>query len=377
MRIAAFLLTGLAMSAVAAAQTAPPPPPPGVAKLAAQANAARDADRPDEALRLYKQALAMAPAWAEGWWQAGTIHYGRDQYAECRDSFRRFTQLNPKISAGFGFLGLCEFHTKQLGPATVHLEKALQLGLPNGEQFSDVVLYHLALVHTKGGDFERALQVCAMLVKKSVADPNLVALTGIAALRRPIFPHELDVADRDVAFRLGSALMSVGVQPAEEVIAKFEEIVRDYPTTPSVHYTYATFLLVNDPDKGLQQLKKELEVGPNHLPALISLAFEYLRRGEPETARPFAEKAATLAPRSFAARACLGRVLLEGDEKNLPAAIRELEAAVKLAPDSPQVHFSLASAYSKAGRKQDAARERAEFARLRKLIAANSPEGAK
>lgn len=355
----------------------PPPPPPAIAKLAAQANAAREAERLDEALKLYQQALVLAPNWAEGWWQAGTIQYGRDQYPQCRDSFRRFTALNSRLSAGFGFLGLCEFHTKQLAAATAHLEKAVQLGLPQGEQFSDVALYHLVLLHTKGGDFERALQVCAMLVKRSVADPNLIAAAGIAALRKPIFPHELDVADRDVAFRLGSALMSVGVKPAEEVMAQFEELIRDYPATPSVHYTYATFLLVNDADKGLEELKKEIEVSPGHLPAQISLAFEYLRRGEPELARPHAEKAVALAPRNFAARACLGRVLMEGDEKNLPAAIRELETAVKLAPDSPQVHFSLAAAYSKAGRKQDAARERAEFARLRKLIAANSPEGAK
>ena len=96
-----------------------------------------------------------------------------------------------------------------------------------------------------------------------------------------------------------------------------------------------------------------------------------MKRGEQAEAKPFAERAVKVAPKNFAARACLGRVLLEGSESDLPGAIRELEMAVKLAPDSPQVHFSLASAYSKAGRKQEAARERAEFARLKKLMAAN------
>jgi len=47
--------------------------------------------------------------------------------------------------------------------------------------------------------------------------------------------------------------------------------------------------------------------------------------------------------------------------------IQELETARQQAPDSPQVRFSLAAAYAIAGRKDDAARERAEFVRLKQL----------
>jgi Flp pilus assembly protein TadD len=46
------------------------------------------------------------------------------------------------------------------------------------------------------------------------------------------------------------------------------------------------------------------------------------------------------------------------------AGVRELEVAVRLAPDSPETHFALARAYAKAGRTEDAARERAAFAEL-------------
>lgn len=38
-----------------------------------------------------------------------------------------------------------------------------------------------------------------------------------------------------------------------------------------------------------------------------------------------------------------------------------------MAPDSPQVHFSLAAAYNMGGREDEAARERAEFLRLKNL----------
>jgi predicted Zn-dependent protease len=47
--------------------------------------------------------------------------------------------------------------------------------------------------------------------------------------------------------------------------------------------------------------------------------------------------------------------------------IKELELSKLQAPDSPQTRIALASAYAKAGRSEDAARERAEFLKLKQL----------
>ena len=83
---------------------------------------------------------------------------------------------------------------------------------------TDVTIYHLALLHTRAGDFERALQFCNTLARKAQADTNVVAVAGVAALRRAIFPHELPAEDREVAFQLGNALVSGAGRPAEETI---------------------------------------------------------------------------------------------------------------------------------------------------------------
>jgi len=96
----------------------------------------------------------------------------------------------------------------------------------------------------------------------------------------------------------------------------------------------------------------------------VSIAAEYLKRGEYQTALPSAEKAVEVSPNYFAAHAILGQVLAEGD-LDVPRGTRELETAVRLAPWQPQVHFALGTAYAKAGRKTDAAKEREEFLRLR------------
>jgi cytochrome c-type biogenesis protein CcmH/NrfG len=60
----------------------------------------------------------------------------------------------------------------------------------------------------------------------------------------------------------------------------------------------------------------------------------------------------------------MGRVLLESGEHM--ASIEHLEIAAKLAPDSPQVRLALSTAYGRAGRAADAAREREAFAGLKK-----------
>lgn len=61
----------------------------------------------------------------------------------------------------------------------------------------------------------------------------------------------------------------------------------------------------------------------------------------------------------YPARNVLGRVLLELGQ--IDRAVKELEEGVRLAPSIPEMHFALARAYSRAGRRQDADREREIF----------------
>ena len=101
------------------------------------------------------------------------------------------------------------------------------------------------------------------------------------------------------------------------------------------------------------------------VPALLQIAFEYLRRGDAAAALPYARQSAEIEPESFVAHNALGRALV--DSGDLENGIRELELSKKQAPGSPQTRIALASAYAKVGRNEDAAHERAEFLRLKQL----------
>jgi tetratricopeptide (TPR) repeat protein len=145
----------------------------------------------------------------------------------------------------------------------------------------------------------------------------------------------------------------------------FAELLAAYPKTPNVHYLYGSFLSATDKEGGLREYHKELELNPKHTEALATIALEYEVRGDLDTAVMYARRAVEANGQFFGAHAVLGKLLVNAGD--VEQGIKELEIARQQASDSPQVHFSLATAYAMAGRKAEAAHEREEFVRLKKL----------
>ena len=85
-------------------------------------------------------------------------------------------------------------------------------------------------------------------------------------------------------------------------------------------------------------------------------------------AKSWAEQAVALEGDNVPARQALGQALLELDD--VKGAIEQLQAGIAIAPETPILHFTLARAYRKAGRTDDAERERREFLRLDRAVTA-------
>lgn len=332
--------------------------------LVKKADAARESDHTDEAIRLYTQAVRIKPSFVEGWWYLGMLDYEADGYAEGRAAFHHVTGLKPEMALGWAMLGLCEFEIKEYDSALVHLEHADQLQIPNEQSFYDVAQYHLALLLIRAGKFEAAVKIIGDFARQGKDGPQFIEAMGLAGLRKPLLPSELPPLERELVLDVGRALCDSSARRAAQAERDRTELLRKYPSTPQIHYLAGTMALGNDSDQALEEWKTELTISPSHPQALASIAGEYLKRGEYQTALPYAEKAVESDPGYFAAHAILGQILAEG-ELDIPRGVRELESAVHMAPWQPQVHFALGTAYAKAGRKEDAAKERAEFLRLR------------
>ena len=337
---------------------------PPIAPKATQARLAGDLDK---AVTLYRQGLKTQPNWAEGWYFLGTIHYERDQSKECVAAMGQFVKLAPEVSNAAAILGLCLFQSKDYAGALSALIRAERLGLPRGEALTDVASYHAAMLFTKDENFERAMKILNFFANRDPLDPKIVEAAGIATLRMGIFPSELPTADREVVYRTGRAILTAGNRRTAEAVRQFTAIVHDFPSTPNLHFAFGTLLIGADPEQAIATLRKELEIQPKHLPARVLLGIEYLNRGEPGPAVQLGEEAVALAPANFTGHVVLGRALAESGS-DVSRGIQELEYAAKLEPASPQVRIALASAYAKAGRTKEAAAERTEFQRLKKLL---------
>lgn len=332
--------------------------------LIGKADRAREAGLTDEALSLYQQAVRIKPDFAEGWWYLGTIYYDADRYSEGAAAFQHVTALKPKLALGWAMWGLCEFETKHYDSALVHLERGDQLGIPRKEDYYDVARYHLALLLTRSAHFDDAMRIVADFAAQGEQNPEFDEAMGLAALRKPLLPIELPSNEREMVLDVGRAMCDLSGRRQTDVNQDVSQLLAKYPATPQIHFLVGILELRNDSDKALEQWKEELKITPDNPQALESIAGEYVKRSEYKEARPYAEKAVAADPENFVAHAVLGQALSEGN-LDVPRAIRELETAARLAPQNPQVRYALAIAYSKAGRKDEAARERAEFLRLR------------
>jgi tetratricopeptide (TPR) repeat protein len=331
--------------------------------LAAQAEQASQQDRLDEAIALYRKALALRPAWAEGWWSVGTIHYDRNEYKQAATAFRRVVALQPSKGSPHVMLGLCEFELGDDDGALKHIEEGKQLGLNPDEQFQQVMLYHEGVLLSRKGRFNKAGEVFAELSKAGVQTDELTLALGMAALR--MLPKELPAdgtPGRDVVRRAGQAEGLTAAKKFEEAKQAYTSLVSEYPEFPNIHYAHGRFLLgLGEVNEAVAAFQMELKNSPHSIPARLQIAAARYRLDSSEGLK-YAKEAVELDPKEPFGHYLLGLLYL--DTGDFSGAISELEIAKRAYARIPDVYFALGNAYARAGRKQEAAQARAIFTRL-------------
>ncbi len=343
-------------------------------KLAARANQAREQNRLQEAAELYEKALKLNPRWQEGWWYLGTLDYDANNYGDGVKAFRNLVQLDRQNGAALALLGLCEFETHDYANAFVHLQMAKSKDQALNDELWHVVEYHLALLAILHGDFETANKLLSGLVTHNVLSQNVEMALGLTLLRVPLLPDQIDPEKDALVSAAGRTGELMALEDYNEADKSFQQLIRDYPTTPFVHCAYASMLAgLSEFEKAEEQLREELKLNPESAMPYILLARVDVHLNRFQDALPLAQEAVKLAPRSFAAHYLLGRALLATDK--VTEAVDELAEAKRLAPESIEIRFSLALALAKAKRPKEAAAEQAEFRRLSVLVQRNRSGG--
>ncbi len=334
-------------------------------KIVKAATEARQAERWEDAITLYGQAVKLKPDYVEGYWYQGTAYYTLDNHTQCRESFRKVLRLAPKNGGAYAFLGLCEFGLKDYDRSLQHLLQSRILGVGDTPELGSVARYHAAILMTRIEQFEQALETLGEFAAAGNDNPRVIEAMGIATLRMPLLPTEMPPERREMVLMAGRASHLMATRNTAASEKAFQALVSRYHEVPNVHYAYAVFLLQEQPDKAIEEFTRELELQPEHPWSLMQIAFEYVNRGDAQQGLPWARRAVAAAPDAFPAHKALGQALLETGD--VDGAIKELLIGIQLAPESPGLFYTLARAYQRAGRLEDAEKARAEFTRLDRL----------
>ncbi|MDR3737447.1 MAG: tetratricopeptide repeat protein [Terracidiphilus sp.] len=360
-----FCINGFAQSAKAASSRAQTVQrsSPAFEALKDRAQAALNADKLDEAVPLLRKALALNPRWTEGWWSLGTTLYDQDRYAEAGLALKKVVALDPKQGTARALLGLCEFELGDDAAALRDIEASKDVGVDVDPQLRDVLLYHEGILLQRMGRFVAAEKPFASMCVGETRNPDVIRGFGMAALRmrNRTFPVPGSEAGRAVEL-VGRGACLAAHKDIEQARAVFSSAEEAYPHFPYIHYAYARVLNdAQDTAGAVAEFKRELDEGHDRVLSLLQIAAaEY--KVDSAAGLPYAEQAVRLAPQMPFAHFLLG-LLLQSTGANVRA-VTELEIASKGLSQDKRVFWALGVAYNQAGRAEDAARARAEFARL-------------
>ncbi len=213
-------------------------------------------------------------------------------------------------------------------------------------------------------------------------DQRGAALDALQWLNRE-FPHDPDVlyvsthAYSDLSTResVDLAQTAPGSYQAHELNAEalemqgkwdqaaqeYEQILKHNPKLPGIHFRIGRLLLSKpDPgpsagDEAKKEFEEELRIDPSNAGAEYVLGELASQTQQWDDAVEHFSRAAKFDPGFGDAFLGQGAALISA--RRFADAIAPLETAVKIEPGNPTAHYSLATAYSRAGRKQEADRE--------------------
>ena len=226
------------------------------------AEKARDENRNDEAIELFRRALSEQPESEQALWYLGTLLYEKEQYAKARDVLRQFLTIRPDAGPGWALLGLGEFQLHEYPRALDHLQRAMSQGMGERKEMVQSVFHEVAALLTRFERYDDSLDMLSKMLASGLQDPSLIEPAGLAGLRLPLLPTEIPPDRRDLVDLAGRAVLAVQTQQYETAEVEFKRLIAAYPNEPGVHFLYGAYLVQLHPNEAMPEFKRELEISP-------------------------------------------------------------------------------------------------------------------
>jgi tetratricopeptide (TPR) repeat protein len=291
--------------------------------------------------------------------QAALAHHQQGHLAEAAALYQKILQQNPKEPDGLHLFGVLMHQGGQHEAGRRLVEAAIEIAPGRPEFLSNLgqilkalgkpedaeTAYRKALAKEPG--FVDALANLGALLQERGAVAEALVLLRSAIEKAP--------QHANAHMNLGNALRQDGL--VEEAEAAHRTAVRLAPLSPETHANLATTLMDQDAlDEADKALKRALLLAPALAEAANSTGFLQFNRLDYDAARRWFNRAILLAPGYAAPETGLAELAyFSGD---IETSLKHSEAALRLAPDEPQIHLRHAIRLLAAGRLEEGWRER-------------------
>jgi tetratricopeptide (TPR) repeat protein len=356
--LAAFAFPSL----IVAAQTPSSPARQSFDQLLQAAEKARDENRNDEAIRLFRRAITEQPDSEQALWFLGTLLYEKQQYADARDVLRQFVTLRPDAGPAWALLGISEFQLRAYPRALDHFERAMAAGMGDRNELIQSVYFDVVVLLTRFERYDESIDMLQRMLANGAPDPALTEPAGLAGLRLPLLPSEVPPDRVELVHLAGRAVLDVQTQHYENAESELKQLVTNYANEPGVHYLYGAYLVQLHPNESVAEFERELEISPSHVLARVRLAEQLIAKRDFDHALALAQQAIKLDPKRASPHMLAGEAFVA--KGNAGDGVKELETARDIDPTVARAHWDLLRAYIAAGRKEDAEREKQAIEKL-------------
>ena len=324
--------------------------------------------------------------------QAGSEANKQHHYDAAIIEFKKVTELEPKLAAGFINLGAAYIEKQDYASAAAPLKRALELS-PDQVDAHQLLGYALlaqgyaaeAIPHLERAHEEGALGIAQVETGQL---PEAVANLQTALARRP--------NDPDLLYYLGRASGLLSKQSIDTLQAAYPDSARAHqamaenyfvlrqmpqaekefrdalqlrPNTPHLHLELGLVYAASSQwDQAEEQFRAETKLQPGNAEAAYRLGNTLLQEGKVREAGVELQRADRLKPEMPETLYALGKTAsLEGDSAAAEKFWTKVVALEKESDLAAKAHFALAGLYRKQGKTAEAAGEMQEFERLQNV----------
>jgi len=306
---------------------------PNAESLSEQALAAAQQNRPEEAERLWRQAIALAPSLHSANFNLGYFYFSRNDAVRATPLFDAAARSRPDDFNTRYMAGAALSQLNQTDAALRHWRAALALRPDHAK-----LLQLLAVEYSKGRYYRDAATTAERALALQPSDPNL---------------HILAVKARQDA------------QDHPAALALAERFLSRFPENPRAHFELAYELhCAGRPIEGLPYLERAMEAGEPWEEPFYFYGELLVQQSRPAEAVAPLRRAIEIRRDYIAAWVMLARALMA--QQKFDEAKAELLRAVEINPRHPQPHLLLSQIYFRVGNEAAAAQEKELSLRLRR-----------